>query len=292
MKKSFLLPLIAILGGLIGMGLRQWHLLSAYEFGTGLPIPGAPATFALIALGVLVTAVLLLLARRSSPSSPLPQGSAYFQSRGAGVLLLSGAAGILTAAAGALYLSGVYSAYQSYVPKLGEPPFLLTNILSIILGILCLFAGASLLLTAFTSYQAKPPKSQSLALLIPAYACCIWLMVSYQGWASDPIISDYVFTMFAIMASMIAYYYLAAFSFASPRPVIFSTLAALGIFFSCIAILPSTALPAKLMLIAQICCWIAMLYALNRNLQAPSFVPPAAVEEEPAPTTTPKEDTP
>ena len=292
MKKPFLLPAIALLCGAVGALLRQWHLLSAYEFGTGLPIHRAPATFALIAFGVLVTAGILLIARQSRPAAPLPQGSGYFQSRGAGTLLLTAAAGILTAAAGALYLLGVYSAHKVYLPKPGEAPFLLLNALAIVLGFLCLLAGAGMLLKAFTAFQGKTPAKQSLALLLPAYACCIWLMVSYQGWASDPIISDYVFTMFAIMASMIAYYYLAAFSFASPRPVIFSTLAALGIFFSCIAILPSTALPDKLMLIAQICYWFAMLYALNRNLQDPSCVPPAAADEESVPVIMPKEETP
>ena len=45
-----------------------WELATAFEADTGLPIPGAPATLALIALSVAMAAVLALLCRGKLPS--------------------------------------------------------------------------------------------------------------------------------------------------------------------------------------------------------------------------------
>ena len=61
MRKEILLPAIAVVGGGAGFALRRWELATAFEPDTGLPIAGAPATMALIALSVAVAAVLLAL---------------------------------------------------------------------------------------------------------------------------------------------------------------------------------------------------------------------------------------
>lgn len=58
MRKEILLPAVAVAGGGAGFVLRRWELATAFEADTGLPIPGAPATLALIALSVAMAAVL------------------------------------------------------------------------------------------------------------------------------------------------------------------------------------------------------------------------------------------
>ena len=68
MRKEILLPAVAVAGGGAGFVLRRWELATAFEADTGLPIPGAPATLALIALSVAMAAVLALLCRGKSPS--------------------------------------------------------------------------------------------------------------------------------------------------------------------------------------------------------------------------------
>ena len=47
---------VAIAGGAAGFALRRWELATAFEADTGLPIDGAPATLALIALSVVMAA--------------------------------------------------------------------------------------------------------------------------------------------------------------------------------------------------------------------------------------------
>ena len=68
MRKEILLPAVAVAGGGAGFVLRRWELATAFEADTGLPIPGTPATLALIALSVAMAAVLALLCRGKYPS--------------------------------------------------------------------------------------------------------------------------------------------------------------------------------------------------------------------------------
>ena len=58
MRKEFLLPALALGGGLAGLALRLWELSSAFEAVTGLPVDGAPATLVLAGFSA---AVLLAL---------------------------------------------------------------------------------------------------------------------------------------------------------------------------------------------------------------------------------------
>ena len=54
-------PAVAVAGGAVGCALRAWGLRTAFEPETGLPIPGMPATWALILLSIAMAAVLLVL---------------------------------------------------------------------------------------------------------------------------------------------------------------------------------------------------------------------------------------
>ena len=57
MLRVILLPVLAVVGGVGGFFLRRWELATAFEAETGLAIPGAPATVALIVLSVVVAAL-------------------------------------------------------------------------------------------------------------------------------------------------------------------------------------------------------------------------------------------
>ena len=54
-------------------------------------------------------------------------------------------------------------------------------------------------------------------LLMPAYTCCMWLIVAYQARAADPVILDYVYELFAIIAVLLGLYFIAGFSFERPK---------------------------------------------------------------------------
>lgn len=83
MGKHYILPALALAGGLAGFGLRLWQRTSALDPVTELFATGAPATLALWGLmAALALAALLLGLRRgrawrsrSAPFTPPPQGT-------------------------------------------------------------------------------------------------------------------------------------------------------------------------------------------------------------------------
>ena len=72
MRKELVLPVTAAVSGAAGFFLRRWELASAFEADTGLPIPGMPATWALIALSAAAVLALALLCRGSHRVFPVP----------------------------------------------------------------------------------------------------------------------------------------------------------------------------------------------------------------------------
>ena len=149
MRKEILLPAVAVAGGGVGFVLRRWELATAFESDTGLPIPGAPATLALIALSVAMAAV------------------SFF----------------------------------------------------------CVMQ------TAQNSFKGLDRGKYSFTLLMPAYTCCVWLIAAYQVRAGDPVQLDYVYELFAIIASLLGLYFHAGFSFERGRVFWAGLFSLLGIYF-------------------------------------------------------------
>lgn len=102
MRKDILLPGVAVVGGAAGFLLRRWELSTAFEPDTGLPVAGAPATWALIALTVVVAAVLAVLCRGTHRVFPGGYDEAFGAPNNALYLTVLVAAAFLMAASGLL----------------------------------------------------------------------------------------------------------------------------------------------------------------------------------------------
>ena len=219
MRKEILLPAVAIAGGAAGFALRRWELATAFEADTGLPIDGAPATLALIALSVVMAAVLALLCR-----GRYPQFSGYDQAFAARENTACATAGILSAflllGAAAMLVYGFLQA---------GPDRVYTNLL---VAALALAAGFCVMGTVQNNFKGLGRGKLNFTLLLPAYACCVWLIAAYQVRAGDPVQLDYVFELFAIIASLLGLYFHAAFAFTKGRPFWAVFFALLGIYFS------------------------------------------------------------
>lgn len=218
MRKEILLPAIAVAGGLGGFALRRWELATAFEADTGLPIAGAPATVALIALSAAVAAVLLVLSLGKYPAFP-GYGPAFAASNNtlyamAGVLsafLLVGAGGLMVWD----FISGTNLVYTR-----------------LIVAALAVASGGCVLVTVRDNFKGTNPGKYSVPLLIPAFAFCVWLIAAYQVRAGDPVQLDYVYELFAIIAGLLGLYFMAGFSFDKGKcapTVLFSLL---GVYFS------------------------------------------------------------
>lgn len=271
MRKEFLLPALALGGGLAGLALRLWELSSAFEADTGLPVAGAPATLVLAGFSAAVLLALVLLCRgtgrgfqgsydeafQAAGSTPYltVMVAAAFLMAGSGVLLLAQAASLLSqtstlwaqahsalaASPGAAQAAGAreaLSAFLSHLLSVGR---------ELLLAILALASAASLFLLGKNNYKGEGKGERSGCLLTPAYTACVWLIVSYLDHSGDPIVLDYVYQLFAVVAAVLGSYFLAGFGYQRPKgfPAAFFSLAAM---YFCLVTLADRHTPAELLL--------------------------------------------
>ena len=223
MRKEILLPAIAVVGGGAGFALRRWELATAFEADTGLPISGAPATMALIALSVVVAAVLLIL----SFMGKYPRFSGYDQAFSAKNNTLYAMAGILS---GFLLIGA--GGLMAYDFATGANPIYTR----LIVAVLAVASGLCVMSTVRDNFKGENKGKYSVPLLIPAFAFCVWLIAAYQVRAGDPVQLDYVYELFGIIAGLLGLYFIAGFSFDKGKcgPAVFFCL--MGVYFSLVTL--------------------------------------------------------
>ena len=174
---------------------------------------------ALIVLSVVMAVVLALLCRGKYPA--FTGYDQAFQAKGNTAYATAGilSAFLLLAAAALL----VYEFFQA------GPDRVYTNLLVAALALVSCFCVMG---TVQNNFKGLGRGKLNFTLLLPAYACCVWLIAAYQVRAGDPVQLDYVFELFAIIASLLGLYFHAAFAFTKGRPFWAVFFALLGIYFS------------------------------------------------------------
>ena len=269
MRKELILPVTAIVGGAIGFFLRRLELATAFEPDTGLPIEGMPVTWALIALSAAVAVVLLLLCLGVGKGFEGGYDQA-FRARDAAPYMMGMTAGaFLTAAAGVLLLLKLPRLYaEASLETGGFPMFSLVPM--VLLAVLCLCSAWSVLMLGKNNYRGEEKGKYSAWLLIPAYTCCMWLIVSYQEHSGDPIILDYVYQLFSVIAAVLGCYFLSGFGFGRSRPAAAAFFSAEAMYFALVTLADAHE-PAFLLLYAGCFFYfaassVALLYNLGRPL--------------------------
>lgn len=254
MRKAILLPLTAVVAGGIGFGFRYWELGTAFQPETGLPTFGLPPTLALIALTILAAALFAVLCK--PVSSGFSQG--YDQAFAAPTpvyLAVMVLAALLMAAAGIVGM-------KEFVTR--ENPMLTRFILSLLL----VAAAVCVASTGLNNYRRQERGKFSLTLLIPAYACCLWLIVAYQGRAADPILLDYVYHLFAIMAAVLSLYFMAGFAFERAKSFRCAFFSLLGIYFGLVSLADTATLFTRLLTVSVVLLQLAGVAALLHNAES------------------------
>lgn len=246
MIKRCALLIVAVLGGLGAYFLRLYQRNTGFIPDSSMPISSAPSATYLILLSTLVIILAILLSfhlnkkRDTSLHIEVPPFP----------LLLIGCFAAAATLLSALYQGiDVVSAYT----VLGEfgavqvKPSLLTTLFFIFTAL----AGLALFKIAFSQFSGKN-LSSSLALLVPGFTMCIWLMLSYQSWAQNPYLQDYGYSLFALITLMLAHYYFAANYFERSSPVKTQLFATLAIYFTMIALADSPDTISFYLYIAQL----------------------------------------
>ena len=240
MRKEIVLPSLAVGGGIVGLLLRRWELATAFEADTGLVTPNMPSTWALILWSAVLAVVFLLLCR--GKHRPFHGGyDAAFAARGNTVYVTAMVlSGFLLLASAVLNYMGIPAAYQEAVAAAragnaqGTPLF---NVLPrAMLGLLSAISFFCVLSTGRNNYRGEGKGKFSFPLLAPAYMGCIWLIAAYQVRAGDPVRQDYIYELFAIIASLLGLYFTAGFSFERAKVFRSSLFSLLGVYFSLVTL--------------------------------------------------------
>lgn len=254
MRKEYLLPGLALIGGGAGFALRHWQLTTAFEPDTGLPIAGLPAPMALVVFSLIMALLLALCTGRVHRI--YGKEDVIFPAQGSFLYLLClMGAGALTAMAGVGLLMFQFRGAM--------------NPVQLILGVLCILAAFAFAALGRLHYLGRPPSSRNVLPLLPGYAACFWLMASYQGWSEDPVIADYVCFLFALVFAALAYYFIASFSFGK-SPVFATCLTGfMGVYFAIVTMADSHELSDRLLLLAFLLYALPHLVLLLRSDRSP-----------------------
>ena len=260
MKKSIALPLAAFLGGVLGLGVRRWYLLTGFEPGTGLSLSGVPARLVLWAVILLTVAAAVALGRGEHRVFEKQYTEAFRPRNG---LAMSGrlAAAFFFAASGILSLMTYTSTYNGMRTA---------SVLRPILGIFCLLAGAAVFLLS-QKMNRKEPVSSAL-LLMPAFSGCVWVMANYQSWAKDPVAGRYLYTLLAVLLSMVACYLVVSFAFAKGKVLPTLVVSAVAVAFCILSLGDGLALCDMALHLAFACYLLAQMASLAENA-VPKQVP-------------------
>lgn len=196
MNRRFTAPYYLTLVFALGAaGLRLWNLTAAID-DRGLPVMHLSLVL-LLALGGVFLLTGLLCALRS------PGRSGRYQ------VLRYGTGGYATGlvASGLILVGACVEFAQALVdgPGITDPIMLLLGLL----GGICCF------LTTRQRRQGRPCPPAELMTLV---YLLIKLIFNFKGWSTDPIILDYCFILFALIFSLLAFYYGTGFVFDQGKP--------------------------------------------------------------------------
>lgn len=230
MRKDILLPGAAAVVGVLGFGLRRWQLATAFEPETGLAIPGAPATLALIACSVVLAAAILALVWGHRERKSWDR--AFYGARGCPIYMTAMVlAAFLLLASGGLELYGYLGGAAEHA--ISGNLQLVARVLHPLRIVLCLGAFPCVLIWGRSLYRGTEGGRESLPLLELCLLYCVWLVSNYQTCAADPVVLNYIWTALAICGGLLGLYYVSSYSFQKagcPRRSVLACL--MGAFFS------------------------------------------------------------
>ena len=185
--------------------LRRWQLGSAFEKGTGLAIPGAPASVILTCALVIAGALFVILSQTGRPLSAQIHWDQVLLNAGGRVfpVLEITAAFFAAAAIPVLFIVGVgqFQVYQDALKAHMQPPT--DN------GLLTLATAGGAFLAALGLFQTgrdslNPGRRGrgGFSIALPGVAGCVWLMESFRAHAANPVRWDYAPQLLAIVLGM------------------------------------------------------------------------------------------
>lgn len=202
-KDALTMVLITAVAGVFGAFLRWLENINAFEPDTGLMLPFARTTVImasyLIAAAVLFAVLSIVWTKRfaceKTPEAAL-QTHTFLPD------LLCKACGVVMIVLGVVLM---FAAAEQRHPSLER-----------LFAAACIFCGVALM---FVLTKPDGPVSMSRgASLVPVLFACMWLVCCYKNNAENPVIWAYLVELLTVMATVMAWYELAAYHYGRAKP--------------------------------------------------------------------------
>ena len=263
-KNSITLCSFALIMGIFGAFFRWVQNFSVFDEETGLAQPHAFWSYVVFVFLVAVAVALLFWVRSLRTTSFVPTYPqamslpSVFSSAGSLLVLLLMAAGSATS-----FLSFLskyrYSRGLGEVVKSQTYFYLATAVLSIICA-LCLFSY----LRSLSEKRTAKPSGKGVSAFIVIFLC-YWLVAAYKYSANDPVVWHFAIHLLAISAIILAFYYLAGFSFNQPKPLFAVYFSLLGTVLAIVTIADSLPTGEKLIMSAFALSLLLSAFGVVRN---------------------------
>ena len=191
MKKEYLLPIVAGIGGVVGLALRRLELSVSYDPELKL-MRACPATWMLWALAAVLLILFAVGCRGMGKKEYAPQQWLYASGDTEYILLVICAAFVLMAAGlvGLWEQSGIYR----------------KNTMLMLTWILCIVGGAAMIPAGRSAYRGQWSKYTPVLYMGPSFAAVVWLVAGYQDHARQPETGLFVWQMLSGVAVVLALY--------------------------------------------------------------------------------------
>jgi len=204
-KSGIFLWILTIAAGAAGAVMRSIERDTVFDGLTGLALKNAPISLALIGLSVIFAAAALFLSfRQRGGTEP-----GYMGAFGHHSIIACG----LTAISGAAICVAAIFEQRRVVAEDGH------GLAIYIWTALGVAAGLALIIMAVRSYNGNNGRGDvALLSIVPVVFLCWWLISDYMTKASNPVILDYIYEVFAIGFGILGFYYAAGFAFGKSKP--------------------------------------------------------------------------
>lgn len=272
MGKSTFLPVLALVGGGIGFGLRFWQYSSAFDSTAQLFRSGAPATAALIVGLAALAAVLLLLVRGAKSQEDY---ACAFYCPSAGYMTLMTAGSFLLLAAAGLGVFELKEQLALWRMGYGAPMPMMLGLTVV----LCLPAAVGALMLGKGNYRGDLPEFHPLLATLPAYVLLSWIVALYQEHSRQPEIMLFAVAVLAVVCGELGFYRAACFAFGRIRVKQCLFFSLMGIVLLLTSLADRSSRFFAVMSLACVLLLLAQSMALARNAFGPAW-PEAAVPEQ------------
>ncbi|MDR2615713.1 MAG: hypothetical protein LBC28_03945 [Oscillospiraceae bacterium] len=200
--------------GAVGFLLRQSELTRGFEPDTGLPVPGAASTAALVAYSIFVLAAAMAVSAVIKARFKIkPAYREAFAPSDKYVIFTAMIAAVVFVSGAMLFVEARGAEYARSLA---------------VLAVLTVASGVAIFCLAADSRGEKPSKASLVCVIIPELYFTAWLLLLYRSNQTNPVRLEYVFQALAAASSALASYFTAAFVFGRPSPIraVFSHIAA------------------------------------------------------------------